>query len=63
MTVKGYSIKTIKTYTSCISFISRFYKKSPLLITTDEIFAFLLKLRRDNKSDSTLNIYFASLMF
>lgn len=63
MTVKGYSVKTIKSYTTCIGCFSKFYKKSPLFITTEEIFAFLLKLRRENKSDATLGLYFESLKF
>jgi integrase/recombinase XerD len=63
MTVKGYAVKTIKSYTTCVNSFSRYYKKSPLLISTDEIFAFFLKLRHEDKSDATLNIYFQSLKF
>ncbi len=63
MTLHGYAVKTIKSYTTCVNTFSRFYMKSPLAISTEEILRYFLKLRRQNRSEATINIYFASLMF
>jgi integrase/recombinase XerD len=63
MTLHGYAVKTIKSYTTCVNTFSRFFMKSPLAISSEEILSYFLKLRRQHKSEATINIYFASLMF
>lgn len=63
MTLHGYATKTIKSYTTCVNTFSRFYMKSPLAISSEEILSYFLQLRRRHKSEATINIYFASLLF
>ena len=61
MLVKGYAPSTIESYTNCIRMLAIHYARSPLLLTSEELHAFLLCLRTRNKSDSTIHIYYESM--
>ena len=61
MRVRGYSRKTIAVYTSCVKRCAYYYMKSPADLSTGEIERFLLFLRDENKSDSTIQIYYVAL--
>lgn len=61
MLVKGYAPSTIESYTNCIRLLAAHYSRSPLLLTSEELHAFLLCLRTRNRSDSTIHIYYESM--
>ena len=63
MKINGYSNKSIKLYTSCVKVFAYHYMKSPLLISQKQIEDFFLYLRKQNKSQSTIHIYYESLKF
>lgn len=63
MRTHGYSTKTIKLYTSCVKCFSYYFLQSPLEITSQQIEAFFLYLRKQRKSESTIHIYYESLKF
>jgi len=63
MTTRGYSEKTIKCYTSCVSILAREYCKSPLTVTSAEIETFLHGLREKRKSLSTIRTYYEALKY
>jgi len=63
MVVRGYSNKTIKCYTNCVSVFSNYFHKSPLTIEKNEIEQFFHHLRQSLKSDSTIHIYYESLKY
>lgn len=59
MTLNGYAPKTISTYTSCVSRLAYYYKRSPLLLTKKEISDFLY-YQSQNCSSSTTRLYYES---
>jgi site-specific recombinase XerD len=63
MKVRGYSVKTIELYTSCVRVFATHYRQSPLDIDAAKTEAFFLYLREQGKSESTVHIYFESLKF
>jgi len=63
MRAQGYSEKTIKLYTCCVKCFSYHFMKSPLEITHKQIESFFLFLRQEQKSDSTIHIYYESLKY
>ncbi len=63
MKYKGYSIKTIKNYTYCVHSFSKYFMKNPLYISKDQIINFFSYLRSNNKSESTIHIYYESLKY
>lgn len=63
MKTRGYSVKTISLYTTCVNVFARYFNKSPLLIRYEEIESFFLYLRDQNKSESTIHIYYESLKY
>ncbi len=63
MRIRGYSEKTIKLYTNCIKIVSYHYMRSPLLLSTNDLYNFMLSLKQNNRSDSTIHIYYESIKF
>jgi site-specific recombinase XerD len=63
MTIRGYSKSTIKLYTNCIKIIAYHYMRSPLTLSTDDLYNFMLSLKKNKKSDSTIHIYYESIKF
>jgi len=63
MKIRGYSIKTIKLYTSCVKCFSYHFMKSPFDISYKESESFFLYLRNANKSEATIRLYYESVKF
>lgn len=64
MIVHGYARKTIRSYTNCMTILTRHFQKSPLDLEPIDIYNFFLYLRLGNRSDSSLiNFYSAFLFF
>ncbi len=62
LTLKGYSNKTIKSYTGCVQQLANFYNKPPVELTENQVRDFFVFLNRDKKlSPSTFNIYHSSI--
>ena len=63
MEIRGYSEKTVAHYLCYVRVFAYHFKKSPLLISTREIESFFHHLRQQNKSESTIHLYYVSLRF
>ncbi len=63
MEIRGYSERTIEVYVCCVRVFANHFKKSPLSITTKEIESFFHYLRQQNRSESTIHLYYVSLRF
>ena len=63
MEIRGYSGRTIAVYLSCVRVFANHFRRSPLLISMKEIESFFHFLRQQNKSDSTIHLYYVSLKF
>jgi Putative transposase/Phage integrase, N-terminal SAM-like domain len=64
MTLHGLKPKTIKAYVPCVSRFARYFGKSPTLLGTPEIRAYLLYLTHEKHvSASTYNQYLCALKF
>jgi len=63
MEIRGYSGRTIAVYLSCVRVFANHFRRSPLLISMTEIESFFHFLRQQNKSDSTIHLYYVSLKF
>ena len=65
MTMKnhGYSDKTIKLYTSSIRSLATHFNKTPLDITKQQIEYYIYYLRKQNKSDATVHVYFEGIKY
>jgi site-specific recombinase XerD len=63
MTASGYSVKTIRSYTSCVRALAVYYAKSPLDVTKQEIEDFIYFLRSQKKSESTVHIYYEAIKY
>lgn len=63
MKLRGFSVKTRKTYLNFVKNILKFARKSPKTITTQDIRSYLSSLARQNKSSSTLNTAYSALKF
>jgi len=63
MTIRGYSHRTIKLYTNCIKILANHYSSSPLKLSTIDLYNFMLFLKKSNRSDSTIHIYYESIKF
>ena len=63
MEIRGYSAKTVEAYLSCVRVFANHFGRSPLLITMKEIESFFHFLRQQNRSDSTIHLYYVSLKF
>lgn len=65
MTMKnhGYSDKTIKLYTSSIRSLATHFNKTPLDITKQQIEYYIYYLRKQNKSDATIHVYFEGIKY
>lgn len=63
MKVRGYAQKTICSYTSCVMRCAAYFNKSPLSLSNAEIESFLLFLREEKRSDSTIQLYYAALNY
>ncbi|WP_246835027.1 tyrosine-type recombinase/integrase [Leptospira kmetyi] len=61
MYVYGYSKKTIKSYTECVSKLTKFFQQSPLTLKPIDIYNFFLHLRKQELSDSTVLVYYSAL--
>jgi integrase/recombinase XerD len=63
MEIRGYSENTVAVYLSCVRVFANHFRRSPLLITMKEIESFFHFLRQQDKSDSTIHLYYVSLKF
>lgn len=54
MQLKNYSKRTIKSYLSCISCMSRYYKRTPESISTDEVKEYLYYLIENKKTSVSI---------
>jgi hypothetical protein len=53
--LKGFSEKTVASYVSAVSLLSRHYKKSPLDLSAEDVNAYLLHLLQDRSEPATQN--------
>src|SRR5271157_1420522 len=63
METRGYSERTVAVYLSCVRVFANHFARSPLEISMKEIESFFHFLRQQNKSDSTIHLYYVSLRF
>lgn len=63
METRGFSVSTIETYISCVRVFANHFGRSPLMISKHEIESFFHFLRQENKSDSTIHLYYTSLRY
>mgnify|MGYP001546482968 CR=1 FL=1 len=64
MVMKGYADKTIRSYSDALRALSRFYGKAPHLISSKEIYLYLLHLTESrNLSASSCNLALAAFRF
>ena len=63
METRGYSEKTVAVYLTCVRVFANYFGRSPLQISMREIESFFHFLRQQNKSDSTIHLYYVSLKF
>jgi integrase/recombinase XerD len=63
MRLRGYSARTIKAYTHYAYQYAKYYNKSPLTTTRDELKSFLRALVNEGKSLFTIHMYCAALKF
>jgi integrase/recombinase XerD len=63
METRGYSESTVALYLSCVRVFAHHFGRSPLEVSTGEIESFFHFLREQNKSDSTIHLYYVSLRF
>jgi integrase/recombinase XerD len=63
MRTHGYSDKTIKLYTASVRALARYYRKTPLDVTKQQIADFIHSLRVGSKSESTIRVYFEAIKF
>ena len=64
MTLHGLKPKTIKAYVPCVARFAQYFGKSPALLGTPEIRAYLLYLAHEKRvSASTYNQYLCALKF
>lgn len=60
--LRGFSPRTIRNYVDNVARLARHYKKSPLLLTHEQIKDYLLHLRNERKlAVRTLNLHFYSI--
>jgi integrase/recombinase XerD len=63
METHGYSDRTVSHYITCVRVFANHFGRSPLLISTKEIESFFHFLRKEQKSDSTIHLYYVSLRY
>lgn len=63
MRTRGYSDKTIKLYTSAVRSLAKHYNKTPLVLTKQEIEAFIYYLRMQKKSEATIHVYYEAIKY
>jgi integrase/recombinase XerD len=63
MQIRGYSARTVEVYLSCVRVFANHFRRSPLLISMKEIESFFHFLRQQNRSDSTIHLYYVSMKF
>jgi integrase/recombinase XerD len=56
LTLRAYSAHTVRVYVAAVRKIAAHYRRSPDLVSFEELRKFLLELCRDGKSPSTLNL-------
>lgn len=61
MLVHGYSKKTIRCYTNCVSRLTKFHCKSPISLKPIDIYNFFFHLRKKELSDSTILVYYSAI--
>lgn len=63
METRGYSESTVALYITCVRVFTHHFGRSPLTVSTGEIESFFHFLREQNRSDSTIHLYYVSLRF
>ncbi|XDD48260.1 tyrosine-type recombinase/integrase [Leptospira sp. WS39.C2] len=62
MIVHGYAEETIRSYTTCMTLLTRHFQKSPLELEPIDIYHFFLYLRLDKRADSSLIIFYSAFL-
>lgn len=63
MELKNFSPKTQSAYLSAVKSIAEFYRKSPDKLTREQIEDYLLHLKKNGKSSSTVNVVYSGIRF
>ena len=63
MELKNFSPKTQRAYLSAVKSIAEFYRKSPDKLTREQIEDYLLFLKKNGKSSSTVNVVYSGIRF
>lgn len=63
METHGYAENSIETYLSRVGVFAKYFGRSPLLISTDEIETFFHFLRKERRSESTIYNYYVALRY
>lgn len=63
MQLKDFSPKTQESYLAAVKGLARYCKKSPDILTKEEVEDYLLYLKKDGKSTSTRNVVICGLKF
>ena len=63
MELKNFSPKTQRAYLSAVKSIAEFYQKSPDKLTREQIEDYLLFLKKNGKSSSTVNVVYSGIRF
>ncbi|TGL49750.1 recombinase XerD [Leptospira kemamanensis] len=62
MIVHGYAEETIRSYTTCMTLLTRHFQKSPIDLEPIDIYHFFLYLRLEKRADSSLIIFYSAFM-
>ena len=62
MIVHGYSDKTIKTYTECMTIFAQYFKLSPLDMNPTHVYDFFLHLRKSKLAESSIVVYYSAIL-
>lgn len=63
MIVHGYAEETIRSYTTCMTLLTRHFQKSPSELEPIDIYHFFLYLRLEKRADSSLIIFYSANLF
>lgn len=61
LTLKGYSMRTVRSYVSAVAQLARHYDRSPAGLSAEEVRAYLYGLHQAGRSKSTVNVALSGL--
>ncbi|MEI1280545.1 tyrosine-type recombinase/integrase [Leptospira venezuelensis] len=62
MILHGYSDKSIKTYTDCMTIFTQHFKISPLDMNPTHVYNFFLHLRKTKLAESSIVVYYSAIL-